>query len=258
MAPFRALAKPYADLIGPMPYPAQYQFTAEGEHASVGVLRSSFLPDLAERRDRRDRRAPLEPRPRGDGVHPAPRARRRDGPRPRRRNRLRPPRCDRDGVGHHGHVTEEHYGEALAWTEAYQAELSEGSTGVYSNFLADEGAARVAPGLPRRDATSGSSRSSAASTRTTSSTATTTSGPRPGSRPVSTPAPATLAPPVASPPGAHPRLSTDRPTRTGDPRTTNLCQGNFISPPPGLKAEASCWWDANHGQLRRPKARKTP
>ena len=46
MAPFRALAKPFADLVGPMPYPAQYQFTSGGEEPVPGVLRSSFLPDL--------------------------------------------------------------------------------------------------------------------------------------------------------------------------------------------------------------------
>src|SRR3954447_17511389 len=46
MAPFRAIATPLIDMVGPMPYPAMYQLTAEGEARGVGVLRSSFLPDL--------------------------------------------------------------------------------------------------------------------------------------------------------------------------------------------------------------------
>lgn len=43
-APFRALAEPVADLIGPMPYPAIYQFTAEAEARAAEVVRS-FMTD---------------------------------------------------------------------------------------------------------------------------------------------------------------------------------------------------------------------
>ena len=46
MAPFRAIATPLADMVGPMPYPGMYQLTAEGEHPGPGVVRSSFMPDL--------------------------------------------------------------------------------------------------------------------------------------------------------------------------------------------------------------------
>ena len=46
MAPFRAIATPLADMVGPMPYPAMYQLTAEGEHPGPGVVRSAFMPDL--------------------------------------------------------------------------------------------------------------------------------------------------------------------------------------------------------------------
>ena len=45
------------------------------------------------------------------------------------------------------HVTEDH-AATTAWTEAYAAELAGNATGVYSNFLAEEGDARAAPGLP--------------------------------------------------------------------------------------------------------------
>jgi FAD/FMN-containing dehydrogenase len=43
---------------------------------------------------------------------------------------------------------EAHYAEAVAWTEAYHAELSGNATGVYSNFLADEGDARLHQAYP--------------------------------------------------------------------------------------------------------------
>ena len=43
LAPFRALAEPLADFLGPMPYPAIYEFTAEAGNPSAYHLRSSFL-----------------------------------------------------------------------------------------------------------------------------------------------------------------------------------------------------------------------
>ena len=46
LAPFRALAEPVADLVGPMPYPAIYQFTAEGRARGGGSIRSWFADDL--------------------------------------------------------------------------------------------------------------------------------------------------------------------------------------------------------------------
>ena len=45
-APFRALAEPVADLVGPMPYPAIYQFTAEGQARGGGSIRSWFTDDV--------------------------------------------------------------------------------------------------------------------------------------------------------------------------------------------------------------------
>jgi len=45
-APIRALAEPVADLVGPMPYPAIYQFTAEGQARGGGSIRSWFTDDL--------------------------------------------------------------------------------------------------------------------------------------------------------------------------------------------------------------------
>jgi len=146
MAPFRALAKPYADLIGPMPYPAQYQFTSGGEEPSVGVLRSSFLPDLTEGGidaivERHSNPVPgmafTQLRVLGGAMGRVPAG--------------ATAFAHRDATVMASVITgtsEEHYDEAVAWTEAYQAELSEGSTGVYSNFLADEGAGRLAKAYP--------------------------------------------------------------------------------------------------------------
>ena len=55
-APIRALAEPVADLVGPMPYPAIYQFTAPGESRGGGSIRSWFTDDL----DRSDAETILE------------------------------------------------------------------------------------------------------------------------------------------------------------------------------------------------------
>ena len=42
-APFRALAKPIADTVGPIPYPALYRYTEAASYPSVGVGRSMFV-----------------------------------------------------------------------------------------------------------------------------------------------------------------------------------------------------------------------
>jgi FAD/FMN-containing dehydrogenase len=45
-APIRALAEPIADLVGPMPYPAIYQFTADASAPGGTSIRSWFADDL--------------------------------------------------------------------------------------------------------------------------------------------------------------------------------------------------------------------
>jgi FAD/FMN-containing dehydrogenase len=146
MAPFRALATPFIDMVGPMPYPAQYQLTAAGEAPAVGVLRSSFLPDLTDGAidaivERHSNPVPgmafTQLRVLGGAMGRVPAG--------------ATAFAHRDATVMASIVmgtTEEGYGDALVWTEAYQAELSEGSTGVYSNFLADEGASRLAQAYP--------------------------------------------------------------------------------------------------------------
>ena len=89
IAPFRALAEPYADMVRPMRYPELY----EGPEQEAPLrVRQQFLRRLARRLGRRDD-------PRGaaqvhgdDEGRPAARARRRVGAGPERRHRVRPPR----------------------------------------------------------------------------------------------------------------------------------------------------------------------
>ena len=145
------------------------------------------------------------------------------------------------------------YAEAVAWTDAYQADLSDGATGVYSNFLADEGAARLHAGLPGRHVRA--ARPGQAPRRPG----------EPVPRQPQHPARLTVrggrrARPIA--PASRPR----RPRRRGRirvsapgdpasdrPHRRTLGQGNVIAPPPALKPEASCWRPADSGP---PRARQ--
>ena len=144
MAPFRAIAKPLIDMVGPMPYPAQYQFTAGGEQPGPGMVRSSFLPGLsASAADaivarHRDPGAPAMTQIRvlGGAMARVPAA--------------ATAFAHRDALvaaAILAHVGES-YEASASWTEAYHAELSAGSTGVYSNFLSDEGPARLGQAYP--------------------------------------------------------------------------------------------------------------
>ena len=147
MAPFRALATPLIDMVGPMPYPAMYQLTAEGEQPGPGVAPVVVRAGSQRAGDRRDRRAPLNPQPvmgftqlrvLGGAMGRVPAG--------------ATAFAHRDAVGD-GHrsspaPSEARYAEAVAWADAYQADLSDGSTGVYSNFLADEGATRLHQAYP--------------------------------------------------------------------------------------------------------------
>ena len=64
MAPFRAIATPLADMVGPMPYPAMYKLTGEGEHPGPGVVRSrSTLDPRTSARSTRSSSATRTPEP---------------------------------------------------------------------------------------------------------------------------------------------------------------------------------------------------
>ena len=145
MAPFRSIATPLADMVGPMPYPAMYQLTAAGEQPGPGVIRSSFMPDLdaaaidtiVERhRGPQGDLAMTQLRVLGGAVARVPAG--------------ATAFAHRDAtvmasVLAHGEAP---YEDLKAYAESYHAELSGRSTGVYSNFVGEEDASRLHAAYP--------------------------------------------------------------------------------------------------------------
>ena len=145
MAPFRAIATPLADMVGPMPYPAMYQLTADGAHPGPGVVRSAFMPDLddtainaiVERHNSpQGALAMTQLRILGGAAGRVPAA--------------ATAFAHRDAtvmasVIAHG---EGDYEDVRAYAEAYHADLSGGATGVYANFVGDEAASRIHAAYP--------------------------------------------------------------------------------------------------------------
>jgi FAD/FMN-containing dehydrogenase len=148
LAPFRALATPYADLVRPMPYPELYQFT-EGPGPDHEAARSLFLDavDRATAETIVERlqasTAPLavaQLRVLGGAMARVP--------------------ADATAFAHRGRrimaalgAVWEQPGEAEAavheaWVTGFAAALRQGDPGVYVNFLGDEGQARVHEAYP--------------------------------------------------------------------------------------------------------------
>ena len=194
MAPFRSIAKPIADMVGPMPYPGMYQLTAGAEAPSAEVVRSAFLGGL----DVAAAEALVDHHRSPEGARdddPAAGPRRRDGPGPGRRHRVRPSRVPGDGRGH-GRRPEHPRGGRGARERAAGRDLAARRPACTRTSSARR--ARPACTTPTRGRrTSGSSRSSGGSTRRTCSTPTRTSSREPS-------LPAGPAPPVVRPPGAPP------------------------------------------------------
>jgi FAD/FMN-containing dehydrogenase len=147
LAPFRALATPLAEAVFPMPYPGIYEFTAEGGKRGNDVVRSVFLDALDDEAvDTILARmaAPSSPmamtqiRVLGGAMARVP--------------------ADSTAFAHRGAnvlvallTIFEDAAELpthKAWTEAYFDELRPKATGVYSNFVADEGEARIRDAYP--------------------------------------------------------------------------------------------------------------
>jgi FAD/FMN-containing dehydrogenase len=147
VAGFRQVAAPIADMVGPMPYPAIYQLTTEGENRGPGAHRSLFLDTLDDAAvDAILERAshPSSPfaitqvRVLGGAMARVP--------------------ADATAFAHRGAsvlvtlITPFHDPAELeqheAWTQAYYEALAPGATGVYSNFLEDEGEARIHEAYP--------------------------------------------------------------------------------------------------------------
>ena len=146
LEPFRRLATPLGELAVPMPYPGIYQFTAEGSKPGAGTMRSAFLDTLDDEAvDTILREMAAAPghgmdftqiRVLGGAVADVP--------------------ADATAFAHrdstvmlsmhaaHG----EDRAEADAWAARYFAAIAPKASGVYSNFLEDEGDARVRDAYP--------------------------------------------------------------------------------------------------------------
>ena len=146
-APIRALGEPIADLVGPMPYPAIYGFTAAGEARGGGSIKSWFADDV----DLADAECIL--------------ALMREAPGPGVMTQLRvfggamarvapgaTAFSQRDaGVLVAAMGLFEVDGDAApadAWTDRVFETFRSKQTGVYVNFLGDEGPARVRAAYP--------------------------------------------------------------------------------------------------------------
>jgi FAD/FMN-containing dehydrogenase len=145
MAPFRAIATPLVDMVGPMPYPAMYQLTAAGEQPGQAVIRSSFLRDL----DANAIDAIVDRHRSPQGAMAMTQLRVLGG------EMARVPAgatafAHRDAtvmatvLAH----SEAPYEYLKAYAEAYHADLSGQATGVYSNFLGEESPARLNAAYP--------------------------------------------------------------------------------------------------------------
>ena len=212
MAPFRALATPLIDMVGPMPYAGMYQLTAGGAAPGAEVVRSAFLRRPRRGGGRGHRRAPrLAGRRRDDD--PAAGPRRCDGPRPGRRDGVRPPR----GPGHGGGHDPASPGAARRRRPSptrYLADISATATGVYCELPGRRGRVPPAPGLPGRDVRAPRRRQAPRRPRERV--------PRQPQHPALTAVrvgPIRTAPrapprPRRFPPGAHPRPARDRPSTT--------------------------------------------
>ena len=146
LEPFRRLATPLGELAAPMPYPAIYQFTAEGSKPGAGTIRSAFLDTLDDEAvDTILREMAAAPghgmdftqiRVLGGAVADVP--------------------ADATAFAHRGATLMlsmqaahgEDRAEADAWAARYFAAIAPKASGVYSNFLGDEGDARVRDAYP--------------------------------------------------------------------------------------------------------------
>jgi FAD/FMN-containing dehydrogenase len=135
MAPFRALATPLIDMVGPMPYAGMYQLTAGGAEPGPEIARSAFLSGL----DRAAAEAIVERH-----LSPA-------GAAAMSQIRVLGGAMARVPVGATAFAHREApvmavvmafpvdgYEAAAAFADGFLADLSGAAAGVYSNFLADE------------------------------------------------------------------------------------------------------------------------
>jgi FAD/FMN-containing dehydrogenase len=147
IAPFRQVASPLAEVVAPMPYPAIYEFTKAGEQRGSSVIRSVFLDTLDD--------ATIDTMLRFTSSQSSPMAMtqiRVLGGAMSRVPATATAFAHRDAGVMVALITP--FAEAAdgpvhtAWTEEYLAALRPSATGVYANFLGDEGDARVREAYP--------------------------------------------------------------------------------------------------------------
>jgi FAD/FMN-containing dehydrogenase len=145
IAPFRSIATPVADLVQPMPYEVMYQLTAGAATPAPSVMRSSFADELSDAA----LDAIVERHSTPEGAASITQVRVLGGA------MARVP-ADSTAFAHRdaplltsiiAHVTGDQ-AATEAWADAYHAELSGSARGVYSNFLGNEGDARLREAYP--------------------------------------------------------------------------------------------------------------
>jgi len=139
------LAKPLVEMVGPMPYPAIYSFTAEAAEPGKSVLRSNFLRTLddgaldaiVERHASPEgRMAITQLRVFGGAMARVP-----TGATAFAHRDATVMATVISGVA-------DSYEATAAWADAYLRDLSSTATGVYSNFLDEEGESRLHRAYP--------------------------------------------------------------------------------------------------------------
>lgn len=146
IAPFRALAEPLGELVTPMPYPAIYEFTAEAGTPQASTIRSLFMPSLDEAAVDAVVDA-LTAGPAGSMVQ----LRVLGGAMARvpvdatafAQRDAKVMLSIMNGIGDPLTAA-----DAIAWNRRLFARLAPRASGVYANFLEDEGEARIRSAYP--------------------------------------------------------------------------------------------------------------
>lgn len=147
ISPFRAIATPIAEAVMPMPYPGIYGLTAQGEVPARGIIRSRFLSGLDE--------GAIEAILEAGTTNATPGSMIQIRVLGGQMARVAP---DATAFAHREApvmvAVMSHFGDPAdeprerAWVDALHAALAPVSIGVYSNFLEDEGDARVREAYP--------------------------------------------------------------------------------------------------------------
>ena len=146
IAPFRAVATPLGEMVTPMPYPAIYQFTADASARAASVMRSAFFETLDDDAVTTILEA-MAQQPQGAMTFTQIRV---------LGGALADVPADGTAFAHREAnvmvAIMAMYGDdgaaATAWADAFYGALAPKATGVYSNFLGNEGDGRVREAYP--------------------------------------------------------------------------------------------------------------